>query len=88
MDEEEFRIKAQADGYSEPEIHEVEHAPKKEMHTHEQSILSLVLSGEFTMYYEQESKTYGPGEWCENPAGTLHTEQIGPNGVTALVAKK
>ena len=88
MDEEEFRKKAQAEGFSEPEIHEVEHAPAKEMHTHDQTILSLVLSGEFTMVYEHESKTYGLGDWCVNPAGTRHTEQIGPDGVIALVAKK
>jgi len=88
MDEEEFRNKAQAEGYSEPELHEVEHAPAKEMHTHEQTILSLVLSGEFTMLHEEESKTYGPGDWCVNPAGKRHTEKIGKYGVIALVAKK
>ena len=88
MDEEEFRNKAHAEGYSEPEMHEVEYAPAKEMHTHDQTILSLVLSGEFTMLYEHESKTFGPGDWCVNPAGTRPTEQIGSEGVIALVAKK
>ena len=88
MDEKEFRKKALDEGYSEPEIHDVELFPAKEMHTHDQSVLSLVLSGEFTMIFEHESTTYGPGEWCENPAGTLHTEQISVNGVIALVGKK
>jgi len=88
MDEEEFRKKAQAEGYSEPEVHEVERTPAKEMHTHDQTIMSLVLSGEFTMLYEHESKTFGSGDCCVNLAGTRHTEQIGPDGVVALVAKK
>ena len=88
MDEQELRIKALDEGYSEPEIHDVEPSPAKAMHTHDHSVLSLVLSGEFTMINEHGSTTYGPGEWCENPAGTLHTEQIGANGVIALVGKK
>ena len=88
MDEEEFRKKAQDEGYSEPEMHEVDPSPTKEMHTHDQSVLSLVLGGEFTMIDENGSTIYAPGDWCENPAGTLHTEQIGPNGVIALVSKK
>ena len=88
MDEKEFRAKAKAEDYSEPEIHEVECALAKEMHTHDHTILSLVLSGEFTMLYEHESNTYSPGDCCVNPAGPLHTELIGPAGVVALVAKK
>ena len=88
MDEKEFRKKALSEGYSEPEIHDVEPSPAKEIHIHDQSVLSLVLSGEFTMINEHGSTTYGPGEWCENPAGTLHTEQIGATGVIALVGKK
>ncbi|TDJ25330.1 MAG: hypothetical protein E2O60_02135 [Gammaproteobacteria bacterium] len=88
MDEAEFRNKAKAEGYSEPEVHEVELALAKEMHTHDQSVLSLVLSGECTMINENGFKTIGPGDCCENPAGTLHTEQIGANGVIALVSIK
>ena len=88
MDEEEFRKKAKDEGYSEPEVHEVEHAPAMGMYTHDPSVLSLVLSGEFTMINENGFKTIGPGDCCENPAGTLHTEQIGANGVIALVSKK
>ena len=88
MNEKEFRVKVQAEGYSEPEVHEVDYSPAKEMHTHEHDVLSLVISGEFTMIYEGDSKTCGPGDWCENPAGTLHTEQIGSDGVVALVAKR
>ena len=57
MDEEEFRKKAKDEGYSGPEVHEVELAPAKEMHTRDQSVLSLVLSGEFTMINENGFKT-------------------------------
>jgi hypothetical protein len=40
------------------------------------------------MITEHGSTTYGPGDCCENPAGTLHTEQIGANGMIAFVGKK
>ena len=88
MDEKEFRKKAQDEGYSDLEIHEVDYSPAKEMHTHDKSVLSLVLNGECTMITEHGSTSYGPGDWCENPADTLHTEQIGANWVIALVGKK
>jgi quercetin dioxygenase-like cupin family protein len=88
MDENEFRLKAKNEGYSEPEVDEVEFAAAKEMHRHDHSVLSLVLSGEFTMLYENGTDKYGPGDWCGNPGGTLHTERIGIDGVVALVAKK
>jgi quercetin dioxygenase-like cupin family protein len=90
MNEEQFRQKLRDEGYTEPEVHEVEPESEKflKMHTHDQSTMSLVLSGEFTMITESGSRTYKQGDWCENPAGTLHTERIGPEGATALVAKR
>ena len=88
MDENEFRLKAKNEGYSEPEVDEVKFAAAKEMHRHDHSVLSLVLSGEFPMLYENGTDTYGPGDWCGNPGGTLHTERIGIDRVVALVAKK
>ena len=88
MNETEFRQKAMLEGYGEPELHNVKPAPVKEMHTHDHSVLSLVLEGQFRMIYEDGEMTYGPGDWCENTAGTLHTEVIGEKGVVALVAKK
>jgi quercetin dioxygenase-like cupin family protein len=74
MEEIEFILIAKNEGYSEPEVHEVEYAPAKGMHRHDHSVLSLVLSGVFTMHYENGTATHGPGDWCENSAGTLHAK--------------
>jgi hypothetical protein len=62
--------------------------PLKELHTHDQSQLVLVLSGKFIMINERGFTAYGPGDWYENLAGTLHTEQFGPQGCKVLLAKK
>lgn len=88
MNEEQFRQILRARGYDEPAIMESEPGSEREMHCHDRSNLSLVLSGEFTLVQESGAKTYGPGDCCENEAGTLHTERIGLNGVTVLVAYK
>ncbi len=88
MNEEQFRQELQERGYGEPEILEAGPGPLKELHTHDQSQLVLVLSGKFIMINESGFTTYGPGDWYENLAGTLHTEQFGPQGCKVLLAKK
>ena len=88
MNADEFRQELRERGYGDAEIMEFEPNREKEMHTHDQSAMSLVISGEFTLALESGSTTYGPDEWCENPAGTSHTERIGPNGAKVLPAKK
>ena len=88
MTEEEFRQELKERGYGEPEFMEAEPGPLKELHTHDQTQMVLVLSGEFIMMNDNGLTTYGPGDCYENAAGTLHTEQIGPNGVKVFLAKK
>ena len=88
MNEEEFRKLAKDKGYGEIEILEVEPGPKEEMHTHEHSILSLVLNGKFTMTTDTGTKVFITGDMCDNPAGTIHKEQTGPEGGSLLIAKK
>ena len=88
MTEAEFRQKLQEQGYGEPMP--MEYAPRldKPMHTHEQSAMGLVVSGEFILKLEDGRKSYQPGEWCELPAGTVHTESAGGDGANALMAFK
>lgn len=88
MTEEEFRQNLRARDYDDPQIEEAGPGPLKDMHTHDQSVMWLVLSGELTMILEGGSTTYRPGDWYENVAGTLHTERIGPDGVSVLMARK
>lgn len=88
MDEGQFRQLLQEKGYGDAKSREYEPNLDKEMHTHELSAMALVMRGEFTLALESESTTYGPGGWCELPAGTVHTERTGPSGATVLLAYK
>lgn len=88
MTEEEFRKLAKEKGYGEVEFAEVAPGPEQDMHAHDHSVLSLVLTGEFTMTTENWTKVFKAGDLCENPAGTMHKEKTGPEGGSFLFAKK
>ena len=88
MNEDQFRQQLRERGYGDAKSREYEPNLDKEMHTHDQSVMALVMSGEFTLVLERESTTYRPGEWCECPAGTVHTERTGPSGAAVLLAYK
>jgi quercetin dioxygenase-like cupin family protein len=88
MEEEEFRKLAIEKGYGAVEFQEIGPGPEEEMHAHEHSVLSLVLSGEFTMTTDKWTKVFKAGGMCENPAGTMHKETTGPEGGSYLFAKR
>ncbi len=88
MNEEEFKNFAKEKGYGQVEFQEVGPGPEEEMHAHEHSVLSLVLSGKFTMTTDKGTKVFITGDLCENPAGTMHKEKTGPDGGSFLFAKK
>ena len=88
MNEEEFRNLAKEKGYGEVEFLEVGPGPEEEMHSHEHSVLSLVLSGEFTMTIDKWTKILKTGDMTENPAGTMHKVKTGPEGGSIFVYKE
>lgn len=88
MTEEQFRAKAAEHGYGEAKNVDFEPNSTGELHTHDFSAMVMVTSGQLTMGYESGPVTYAPGDWCEVVAGTLHSEHSGPEGATALAARK
>ncbi len=88
MNEDLFRQQLREKGYGEARIVEYEPNADREMHTHDFTAMVLVMIGDFTLALESESTTYGPGDWCELEAGTVHTERTGPSGATILLATK
>ena len=88
MNEEEFRSLVKEKGYGEVEFLEVGPGPEEEMHSHEHSVISLVLTGEFTMTTEEWIKVLKTGDMTENPSGTMHKVKIGPEGGSFLFSKK
>jgi len=53
MNEEEFRNLAKEKGYGEVEFQKVGPGPEEEMHAHEHSVLSLILSGKAHFYLQR-----------------------------------
>lgn len=57
-------------------------------HTHDFDARVMVTAGAMTMAMGNERRTYGPGEWCAVPAGTVHAEEAGPSGVSYVAGRR
>jgi quercetin dioxygenase-like cupin family protein len=89
MNEEQFRQRAQEQGYGDFQVKD--YAPDRDgpLHTHEFSVMLLVVEGQFALGFEDGSITsYRPGEVCELAANVMHTERAGPTGAKVLLAKR
>jgi quercetin dioxygenase-like cupin family protein len=58
-----------------------------EAHAHDFDARIMVLSGEITLVREGKPETFRAGDHCEVPAGCVHTEQVGPEGVAYIAGK-
>jgi hypothetical protein len=65
MTENEFRALCQEKGYAEVKVKDFEPHLYDPAHTHERSIIGLVVSGEMTLEWENGASTYGVGDICE-----------------------
>lgn len=88
MDEARFRQKLRDAGYGEPAIRAYPPGTDGPLHTHDESVMLLVLDGEFTLAGEAGVQPFGPGEVCELAAGVPHAERTGAAGARVLLAKK
>jgi quercetin dioxygenase-like cupin family protein len=88
MNESQFRQRLQEKGYPEPEFKEYAPHTDGEMHTHDSSVMLLVIEGVFTLAEESGSTNYQPGESFELPAGVMHVECAGSEGARVLFAKQ
>lgn len=55
-----------------------------EPHTHDFDARIMVLGGEITLTIDGKPTTYRAGDHCEVPAGTIHAENVGPEGVSTI----
>ena len=88
MNEDEFKALCEEKGFSEIKIKSYEPDGYDPMHTHDLSIIGLVLDGQMTLELEEGSTSYKPGDICEFAAGTLHAERTGPNGARIALGFK
>tara|TARA_Y100001934_G_scaffold194409_1_gene229300 strand:- start:379 stop:642 length:264 start_codon:yes stop_codon:yes gene_type:complete len=87
MNEAEFTKACKAEGYT---VMKMDHPVgiENDMHTHDFSAKLMILTGEFTVAFEDGDAVCGPGDRCDVPAGTMHAERSGPEGATILLGKK
>jgi mannose-6-phosphate isomerase-like protein (cupin superfamily) len=87
MDRTAFESAARADGFS------IVHSSLKPLtsapnHCHDFDARLFVLAGEITITRDNAATTFRAGECCEVPCGTMHTEQVGPEGVAFVSARR
>ena len=46
-----------------------------------------LLGGEITLIRDGKPETFRAGDHCEIPAGGMHAEQVGPEGVAFIAGK-
>jgi len=69
------------DGEIEPHVH-------REAHAHEFDARVLVLDGSITLVFGTDRATYGPGDSCSLPAGTMHAEHTDAAGVRYVYGRR
>lgn len=55
---------------------------------HDTETAQIILSGEMTLRMNGHEATYGVGERCDVPAGTVHSAKIGPAGCWYLIGER
>jgi quercetin dioxygenase-like cupin family protein len=88
MDQAAFEAELMSAGYTQVETKALEPRPQNSEHAHDYDIRGLVLEGIFIVRQNDQPTTYRAGEIFDVPAGTKHSEEIGPNGARVLVARK
>lgn len=60
---------------------------KGEPHAHDFDVRIMVLGGEITLVRDGKAETFRAGEYCEVPAGCMHCEEVGPEGLAYIAGK-
>ena len=87
MNKAEFEADLLREGYEvregklEPNIH-------REAHAHGFDARVFVLDGSITLVFGDDRHTYGPGDSCSVPAGTMHEEHTEADGVRYVAGRR
>ena len=88
MDKTSFESRLREQGYENIGPREMAANTVNADHTHDFDAQVLVLDGEITITRDGKAWTFRAGDSCEVPAGTVHAEQIGPQGVRYLAGRR
>ena len=69
------------EGGMEPNVH-------REAHAHGFDARVFVLDGSITLVFGDDRHTYGPGDSCTVPAGTMHEEHTEADGVRYVAGRR
>lgn len=85
MNEKEFVEKLRAEGFDGPEDFIMGPNEVDERHVHDTDTIGLVVAGSIVIEKTSGDVSCNVGDTVYYPAGELHAERAGPNGVKALV---
>ena len=57
-------------------------------HAHDFDARVMVLGGEISIVRDGMTETFRTGDTCSVPAGCVHAEHVGPEGVAYLVGRR
>jgi quercetin dioxygenase-like cupin family protein len=86
-DTEAFKAAIAAEGY-EPVEKSMEPACALDDHTHPFHVKALVTEGVISITVGGRTTRYGPGDQFTMAAGCVHSEVVGPDGVTFISGRK
>jgi mannose-6-phosphate isomerase-like protein (cupin superfamily) len=83
----EFEADILREGY---EVREGSIAPHvhREAHAHGYDARVFVVDGSITLVFGKDRVTYGPGDSCSVPAGTMHEEHTEADGVRYVSGRR
>ena len=85
MNEKEFVEMLRTEGYEGPEDFSMGPNEVDTEHAHKEDTLALVVEGSIVIEKQSGDVACNVGDTVYYPAGELHTEKAGPNGVKAMV---
>ena len=87
MDRLEFEAELRREGYS---VVNASLTPNLRVanHCHDFDAKLLVLGGEITITRDNNPETFRAGQCCEVPAGCMHAEDVGPEGVAFISGRR
>ena len=83
----EFEAELRREGYEVREG-EIEANAHREAHAHGFDARVFVLDGSITLVFGKDRFTYGPGDSCSVPAGTMHEEHTDADGVRYVFGRR
>ena len=86
IDPEDFQDFCVADGYDAPSDKMYPPNDRPDLHTHPFDARVLIVEGTLVMAMTDHELVLGPGDVCDVPAGTPHSEQTVSTGAKGLLA--